>query len=468
MNKRLKVILLLVLALTALLVITSCGEEPPFERYDEEGYSISVRYDANGGILTDGVSVIMDTYSLDELPKMNGMKIAQLIAPEDVEVRGSANKFVPTRNGYTCIGWYADRTEVVDADGNKSYKYSKRWDFKNDRLEIDPDEDYTSSEPVLTLYAAWVPNVTVEFYSLKNPNTLLGKMENVRAGGEINAPAWNASLGSMFMGDFPKIEGDTYIAAYTDADGTHRIVGDKIAHSGVIDYENVTVQNPVMKIYVDTLDGEWKYVYSPEDLTKYTDATGTKKDGFDLNGKYVIMDDIDFLKMSDPQTGLRLYYSWLNEIVTGEFNGKIVGVTKSNGEPVKIKNIQFTQSSIVPPYYNGLFGKLGGNAVIENVGFEDIVMTIDSGAPRAMTMSYGLLAGSIDEKAVLNDVTVSGTIRISSKCKFSDNVRLTIGLICGSGDDHGIDYSSISCEKLDDTEGFTIEVDKGNVYVTFP
>ena len=263
MNKRLKVALLLALALISVFIITSCGEEPPFEEYDENGYNVTVKYDANGGLLTDGVSVITDTYSVDSLPTKNGMKVAQLIAPENVAVRGDANKFVPTKNGYTCVGWYAVRTEVEDADGNKTYEYSKRWDFKNDRLEIDPKEDYSSSEPVLTLYAAWVPDVSVEFYSLSNPDTLIGKLDNVKAGGEINVPSWNAGLGAMYMGNFPTIEGKTYIAAYLDAEGNNRITGTTVAHTGVINYETAVVENPVMKIYIDAWDGVWKYVTPP-------------------------------------------------------------------------------------------------------------------------------------------------------------------------------------------------------------
>lgn len=468
MNKRLKVALLLALALISVFIITSCGEEPPFEEYDEDGYNVTVKYDANGGLLTDGVSVITDTYSVDSLPTKNGMKVAQLIDPENVAVRGDANKFVPTKNGYTCVGWYAVRTEVEDADGNKTYEYSKRWDFKNDRLEIDPKEDYSSSEPVLTLYAAWVPDVSVEFYSLSNPDTLIGKLDNVKAGGEINVPSWNAGLGAMYMGSFPTIEGKTYIAAYLDAEGNNRITGTTVAHTGVINYETAVVENPVMKIYIDAWDGVWKYVYSAEDLITYKDATGLVKSGLDLEGNFAIMDDIDFLKASDPAQGIYLYHSWLSSVVTGDFNGKIVGVTKENGENVKIKNIQFTQASTSSPNYNGLFGKLGENAVIKNVGFENIVMTIDSGAPMATTMYYGLLAGRIDDNATLENVTLSGTIKISSECQFKANARVSIGLVCGGGDNRGIDYSSVTCEKLNDKPGFEIELFGDSVEITLP
>ena len=208
--------------------------------------------------------------------------------------------------------------------------------------------------------------------------------------------------------------------------------------------------------------------YSAEDLITYKDATGLVKSGLDLEGNFVIMDDIDFLKASDPAQGIYLYHSWLSSVVTGDFNGKIVGVTKENGESVKIKNIQFTQASTGSPNYNGLFGKLGENAVIKNVGFENIVMTIDSGAPMATTMYYGLLAGRIDDNATLENVTLSGTIKISSECQFKANARVSIGLVCGGGDNRGIDYSSVTCEKLKDKPGFEIELFGDSVEITLP
>ena len=107
MNTKLKAALVLVLVLTAILLITSCSDGSPYGSYDEAGYKVSVRYDANGGSLTDGVSTIVDTYGLSGLPEEDGMKIAQLIDPENTAVRGTVNNFKPKKNGYTCVGWYA-------------------------------------------------------------------------------------------------------------------------------------------------------------------------------------------------------------------------------------------------------------------------------------------------------------------------------------------------------------------------
>lgn len=470
MNIRTKVILLLALVLVSVLLVTSCGEEPPYEEYDENGYRVSVRYDANGGILTDGVSIIMDTYSLGSLPEKNGVKVIQLTDPENVAVRGDVNKFVPDRNGYSFVGWYAERTEVIDENGNVTYKYSKKWDFKKDRLEVDPNGEYSSSNPVITLYAGWVPNVTVEFYLLSNPNLLVGTKENIVAGGTIDVPRWDVNMNDMFMGDFPEIDGRTYIAAYTDPEGKNRITGETLTHTGIVDDENLTVENPVMKVYVDAWAGEWNYVYSYADFYRHKASNGSGfENGFDLEGNYVVMADIDFLEIPsvDPTLIPNVYYTWEQSNVTGAFSGKLVGITKDNGERVKIMNVNFTQAYYTPPKYNGLFGEICAGAVIENIDFENIIMNIDQGS-RAMSVGYGLLAGKIDKNATINNVSLTGTIKISASCMFNKGGQIMIGLVCGDGYNHEIDYSGVTVEQIGTRPGFGIEVIKDSVYVNLP
>lgn len=460
MNKKLKAALMLVLVLTAILLITSCSDGSPYGMYDDEGYNISVRYDANGGFLTDSVSTIVDTYGLASLPERNGKKIAQLIAPENTAVRGEVNKFKPRKNGYTCVGWYAERTEVIDEQGNKSYTYGKRWDFERDRLELDPTKEYSATEPVITLYAAWVPNFSFEFYSLDNPEKILGTVENVSVGGEIQAPIWDEKNDTIFLGDLEEVfeenmQDKTFIALYTDSEGTQRISGDKIVHQGTINYENATAKTPTMKIYIEAWEGEWMHIYKPNKLIKK----------FNLNGNYVIMNDIDLRYYSEILEEYE-YLKWPTTNVTGEFTGKIVGAKKENGEPVKISNITFKQGTNASN--TGMFGRIGEGAVIQNIYFENACITMETGSPKTANMNLGLLAGYIHQDAIINDVSISGTIKISSKCSFRDINWVNVGLVCGSGSRHGIAYDKIKVEKIGDPDKFIAEIDGDHVYLEFP
>ena len=462
MNKKIRTALMLVLALTAILLITSCSDSSFYDKYDDEGYSVSIRYDANGGILTDGVTTIVDTYGLGTLPEENGMKIAQLIAPENTDVRGSVNKFKPRKNGYTCVGWYAERTEVVDEDGNTSYTYSKKWDFENDRLVLDPSKEYSASEPYMTLYAAWVPNFSFEFYSIDDPDTVLGTVDNVSVGGKIEAPIWDESDDSLYLGALEDVieknmAGKTFIAVYTDAERTQRLTGDSIVHQGTINYENATALNPTMKLYIEAWEGEWIHVYKPNKLVKK----------FDLNGNYVIMEDLDLRSYNEILEEYE-YQTWPTTNINGEFTGKIVGLSKENGEPVKISNVNFKQTSSSTKGVIGMFGRIGEGAVLKNIYFEEACMTIDKGSPMVAKMSFGLLAGSIDDGAEIENVSISGVIKISSKCSFRQLAQVSVGLVCGSGNRHGIAYNNVRVEKLDKVDSFDAVIVDDMIELDFP
>lgn len=421
MNKKFKVILFAVIALITVLLVTSCGDDSPYALFDETGYQVSVKYDANGGFFTAGTSVIVDTYGLNSLPTKNGVKIAKLVTPDD-DIRGAGNSFIPSKNGYTFVGWYATRNEVEGADGKTAYTYGDMWDFDKDRLELDPNGEYTAEEPVLTLYAAWIPEFKFEFYSIDDPTVLLDDCK-VSPFASIDMPAWDKSKGTIKMYEFPKIDGRTFEAVYTDPQGTNKLTGDKIQHAGVLNYENATATDSVMKLYIETIEGEWQHIFNANQLK-----------GISLSGNYIIENDIDL----EGKTR-----NWASYLVSGKFTGKLIGKTQENGEQVKIKNAAFYQATGTAVYTTGLFGQIGEGAVIENIDFENVSMFIDTGAPLRSDVSFGLLAGTISESAVIEGVSLSGSISIDSACKFQGGY--SIGLVCGSGTTHGIDYSGVTC-----------------------
>ena len=90
-----------------------------------------------------------------------------------------------------------DKGEHLDANGAVAavsgkpgaYTYSGRWDFENDRLEIDPNTEHTSKESV-TLYAAWIPEFKYEFYSLKTGELINSYSFDPNYVSEITMPSW--------------------------------------------------------------------------------------------------------------------------------------------------------------------------------------------------------------------------------------------------------------------------------------
>ncbi|MBQ5837379.1 MAG: hypothetical protein IIW39_01780, partial [Clostridia bacterium] len=101
-----KALLLILSAVLAALVLTSCGGlETPYDKNNEENYTVSVKYDANGGFFTTNTSVIVDSYNVNDIPKnANGNVDIALLAP-DASERGN-DAFKAVKNGYFLAGWY--------------------------------------------------------------------------------------------------------------------------------------------------------------------------------------------------------------------------------------------------------------------------------------------------------------------------------------------------------------------------
>ncbi len=413
--------LLLVLLCLAILSLTGCGESAtPYETNDKEGYSVSVKFDANGGTFTTNTSVIVDTFSISELSNNDDdqAKVA-LISPDDKN-RGN-DAFTATKNGYFLAGWYKNRTENQDESGEMVYNYSEKWDFEKDYLYLDTNKEYTAQNPVLTLYAAWVPMFKVEYYSLSTGDLIDTYSFDPTAVTEMKLPAWDEKTGAIEMYNFPKVDGYTYNGVYLDADKQVAVDGEAISHPGTVSLETGTAENSVLKLYVDYTEGEWYRIYTAEQLVESAA----------LDGNYEILADLDFSNEI-----------WPTAFMYGNFTGSI----KGNGHT--IKNVDFLQTN-KSKVNAGLFGNITEKVNISDLNFENITFTIKAGT-RVVGTSYGLFAGTISEKATLSNVSIkSSSLQIDSSCYFGVD-DYSIGLVCGMGDASKIANADIKCVAVGD------------------
>jgi len=434
MNGKMKIILTVLLMIAALALITGCAaEQTPYEINDGENYNVSVKYDANGGFFTTNTSVIVDSYNVSEIAADAGGKTQIALLSPDNAARGN-DAFSPVNNGYFLAGWYAERTE----NGDGTYTYGRKWDFEHDRLEIASAEGNTSAEPVLTLYAAWVPLFEIEFCSLDSGEVLSSYTFNPTTAGEILVPAWDEETGAIEMYDFPENPGYTFEKAYYDAAGTKAVDTEAVLHPGVVDEATGTAKDPVMQLYVDWTEGEWYHIYNAEQF----------KDNASVSGNYVLHADLDF---SDE--------IWPSSLMYGNFSGTILG----NGYTISNVAVEQTNNSKVNA---GLFGALTEDAQICDLTLENVTFTISSGT-RVMGASFGLLAGSVSADAVVSNVNItSGQLQIDSGCYFGTD-DYTIGLLCGMGsvdiDPAGISWAAVGSNP----ESVVITVDGQDVTVEF-
>ncbi len=455
MNNRIKLLILTLILVMAAALLASCEGKSPYGGYDEEGYTVSIKYDANGGYFTTNTTVIVDTYNLSSLPSnSNGEKLLTLVSPDN-DVRGKENSFLPQNAGSFLVGWYTSRTAVTDGEGNEldadgniasksgkpvAYTYSGKWDFSKDKLPVDPAKVEGSATPVLTLYAAWAPRFTYDFYDIKTGNLIKSLEVDPIYVKNITVPEWNTTTGQLDMHEFPKVDNKTFSTVYLDPNGATPVeAGAPIKHTGIINENNATTSGNTMKLYVDMLDGNWYNIYTADHFIKYGSPTGN----------YNILADLDF-------TGK----GWKIPLVYGNFTGTI------NGNGHKMSNITVHQND-TSKMSAGLFGTLAASSNINNITFENVTLNIETGS-RFNDASYGLLCGIRVSGATLDSVQISGKIAITASLPVIQN-NPSIGLLCGSGSAADVDISGITCEALESTDGsnpISLTVEGNKVTVT--
>lgn len=437
MKRKIKLFLIPFMLLATLFLVTACGNKnTAYDDNDAKGHTVSVKYDANGGVFTGTSTVMVDSFNIADMQKdSNGMVNLKLIKPTAQE-RGD---WTPANGNKVLAGWYKTRIETTDDKGNKIYTYADEFDFDTHYLTVDPNKTYTSSEPVLTLYAVWVEKFVVNFINIEDGSHLGSYEYNPDPDSEakpvLNTPVWNTDTGRLDMFKFPEINGKTFEAAYEDAEGT-KPLGDVIVHNGYIDEYGVA-QNHVQNVYVKYMEGNWYHIYNAKQMSKIPDTTG----------HFVLHADLDFADAFWPST-----------FIHGNFTGSIEG----NGHT--IRNVTIEQSNNTAKE-TGLFGKMAAGSKLTNVTFENITVKITKGT-RTMGASFGLLAGKVESGVELTNVAItSGIIQIDTGCYWATD-DFAIGLVCGSGysDQLGIDLSGITCEKVGD-KAWVINIDGNEVTI---
>ncbi len=425
------------LALAIATFFAGCTAEPtPYETNNDKGYTVSVKYDANGGIFTTNTSVIVDSFNASTAPQGADGKTAIALLSPDNAARGN-DAFRAVNNGYFLAGWYQERFESTDEDGNTAYTYSGKWDFESDRLQVDPNGTYSSEQPVMTLYAAWVPLFEVAFYDRATGELVESFTYDPTTAEELQMPAWDTETGAVEMYDFPEREGYTFDKAYLDAEGKNAITTETITHTGAVNYETGTAKDSTMKLYVDYTEGEWYRIYTAEQFG----------DNASVNGCYEIMADLDFADEI-----------WPTSLMYGNFTGIIHG----NGHTIKNVTLEQTNNSKINA---GLFGNLTETAVIEDLKLDNICFTMKAGT-RMVDASFGLFAGKIATDATVKNVAITNsTLQIDSSCYFGVD-EYSIGLVCGGGNAAVVSPAQITCKVVgDDPDAFKVTVNGNDVTI---
>lgn len=410
MNHKLKVLFTVLLVLLTLTVFAGCkAEQDQYAINDEDGYTVSVQYHTNGGQFASGTYVLTDCYNV------SGKTELMLLDPNDS--RRSEPKLAQN-NGYFLAGWYTERTDTgkTDENGNPIYSYSGYWDFEKDVVKLESGKSYSSSEPVLNLYAAWVPNFSFEVYDLKTgelvDSVLIDPTDPAEL--ELELSTWDKSTGRLSKKDIPVKDGHTFNGLYLDAEGTQKVEEASVMHAGTLDLETATATDPAMKLYVDYMEGSFVAVYTAQDLL---DKLSSGKD-------VIIMEDLDFTDLP-----------WTTDISEFSYDGKIIG----NGHKLTGVTLTIAPENVnAQEYlYAGLFGMLEETAVIQDLAFEKVTVQLAEGKQGLgagdvfNNIAIGLLAGQVAEGAQITGVTFADCV-IDLDVTI-ENYEYTLGLVAASG-----------------------------------
>ncbi len=430
MKRTVLTLLAAVLLLAAAMGLSSCEEKSRFDELNERGYTLTVAYDASGGLFSDTKSTLYDAYNPTETPSF------KLVDPES-RLRDDTNPIRVTNPGHFLVGWYTERTPIDESDLSKGYTYSGRWDFDSDVYTVEAGKTYDANDVTLTLYAAWLPYYSFEFYYVDEGNEPVQFTQEkadgttspyTYSGIELKLPYYKTGAASYSMERFPKREGYTFVAAYSDAACTTPYTADI---TGLYDLETAASScDSTVKIYTKWKAGDWYRISSAEQLIECA-----KPDGC-----YDIVCDLDF-------EGLKWPKDFYEETFTGQIRG--------NGH--KISNIDASVTTNGLDGY-GLFSSIGEGAVLSDVTFENVKLTLN---PRSVkkNVCVGLLAGKCADSAVFTDVSVSGSLLFGDKganFKAGANNVPRLGLVSGSGTPTGVTYTVTAAKTSESLQGFTV------------
>ena len=449
MKKIIKRIIVAALAVATVGALSACSQwETPFDELDKSGSTVSVRFDVGDGMFAGATTdvFVIDVFDPTRFAtNSDGNYEIPLVTP-DSALRGDS-AFEVSRTGYFLAGWYTEKTPRTDESGRplddfgqptevsglpQGYVFSGKWDFEQDKLEVDSNKEYSSENYALTLYAAWIPYYNFEFYSAGSSEPYATVSTK-----ELTVPTWKD--GALAMKNFPKIENKTLEGVYLDAELTS-LAGSSI--TGAVDYERGISLTPTVKVYTTWREGNWFKIENVQQFLSRASA----------DGSYELLADLDF-------TGK----TWPRAFSQNDYTGTIIG----NG--YKMSNITVEQTN-TKLFYSGLFASLTDSVKIENVTFENVTFNLRQGS--VMTgASFGLFAGKVSSLATFDEVTVSGTFAVYPDVNtFNDSCFY--GLVIGSGSiPEGINGEGVTHAVMDDglnknTLTVTVDPATGEISIT--
>lgn len=470
MKKKVKLIIGLATACAGMLVLGACASQSPYGDLAKRDFTVSVRFDTNGGTITSKENTsVVDTFRLEDVQR--GVKLLPLDDSHRDMVRNVE------RTGYFLVGWYTERNMRTDEEGNpldedgnlchiesvmhdpdgnvlydgdgnertellsdygkpQGYTYGGLWDFENDRFRLDSYE-YREDQVALTLYAAWVPEFSYQIY---------GK-ETVYQCDRCGARYFATDYANLKDGQCTAVVNGNVCAsdAFTEQEPEWTVFSSYAYNPELTDTDSIAV--PSRETSYDEETGQFLYgefpapersvtlktVYRDPELSESVSElsnTGTwdKETATATNNVaryYAEWDEGLWYKISTPgqlsrsgagnrcfdiAADLNFSPAGADPVAwpAGLSGSTYSGHFKGNGH--KIEGVTVNQDNS-QDLYRGLFGRISESATVENVRFENVTYNFSQGS-RVVDSYFGMFTGFLSPGATLTGVSINGTFTI--------------------------------------------------------
>ena len=259
----------------------------------------------------------------------------------------------PVREGYTFNAFYL----TPEGEGEP-------WDFETDRVTSD-----------ITLYARWNSNYTITLhYGVADAEG------NYTYDRTTSITVRQTSSGEAEAVTSITISNYTILGLYASEEDA-RAERNPITVSEENPYtpEGLSENNTTVHMWANTLRGRWRLVSSASQFTEFSSGTN-----------FYMLNSIDMGG------------------ATVSFPDSYSGIFMGNGMTISNFRVEKTRPERAGTYSYGLFGTLAADAQISDITFADVTFTADLSNPIVTEYRAGILAGTAEEGATVQNVTISG------------------------------------------------------------
>lgn len=406
MKKRPVLLLLLFCGVLALGLAGCNGDLTLSDVQKQNRNKWHVTYDLQGGVFSGQANVTISHY----YPKTdNGTYICE---PGG---EGPLSTMEISKAGYFLEGWYPTKECV----------YADKWDFKTKKIEGDT-----------VLYAKWLQNYEYRFMYRETPD------------GEWKALSSRevSKGGKLSDSQKPTREGHTMLEWYSD-ESCQTVWNLDTTHTGKV--ENGESVGRVVDVYTTWIEGDYAVVKT---ASEFTAALSGNRDIYLYND--IKFDALD--PNSDVATNWNAFYAEYGKTIEGN-NHTVSGIVMAFPESGVVDNYRPTKCAMV--------SKLLSTAVLKDITFKDVTLTV---SPDDITWrkSCALLAAEIEKGATFQNVTITGTFRLThKKTLIRDEFGLVAAWLQEGASLDGIDYLGVEfiyeCTAPENEYSYTIDEQTG-------